>query len=150
MQYEIKTEIATEINEGIKPAELTIITIDKNDLKDAEWFYDGDEMVYHNNRFDILKSTENKNSFTFYCINDKKETELFTNLENHIDSNVTADKPNKNESSKKIIDHVIKLFFSKEKSISFIDLTEGSKFNSILLIYKHPLLKTNLPPPKFA
>ena len=127
MQCEIKTVIKTKISQGLNPDKLVTITINKNDLKNIEWFGEGNEMLYNNKRYDIVKSTENKTSTTYYCINDIEETELIANLENHIVSNVVANKPVKNESSKKIVDKVIKYKLQKKMHSFGLDSSENSR-----------------------
>ncbi len=150
IQFQIKLEVKSEIREGLTIEQLSEITINKNDLKNAEWFDDGDEMSYKNKRYDIIKSVEHESSITYYCINDKAETELFANLENNICANIVTDKPSKNESTKKIHDQVTKLFFSNQSPISFINNLLLERIKSTDLIYQHPLLETSFPPPKFA
>ena len=149
MQYEIKTEIFDQINEGFDPKKLVCITINKSDISNIEWFDEGNEMLYNNKLYDIVRSTQNKTSTTYYCINDNKETVLIANLGNHINSSVQSNKSAKNQTANKIFDKEIKLFFLTEKSFPN-NLQSTSKISFINVIYQRPQIKLNYPPPKFV
>lgn len=150
MQYEIKEEIAEKIQQGIAPSKLTAISFQKSNLQAIEWFDDGKEIKYNNEFYDVVNSDETNNSITFYCINDDEENELYTTLEDQINKNVSANTTNKNDTSKKITDNVVKLFFLDEKEFLIAEILTASKFLPINLIYQHPQLETNSPPPEFV
>lgn len=149
MQYEVKSEIKAQIIEGIDPLKLVSITINKAEQRNIEWFDEGNEMLYNNKLYDIVRSTENKSSTTYYCISDTEETELIANFDNHINENLIANKALKNESLIKLLDKDIKLFFSNEKSI-YTSLDSSFQFSFISIIYQGPQIQTILPPPKFG
>lgn len=151
VQYQIKKEIKAEIKKKINPYELTTIVIDKTQINKIDWLEEGEEMYYKGNLYDIVRHTKNATSITYYCINDEQEEKLFANLEEHIATHIAANKPIKNQASKKLSNNVIKLYFSKEQSFKFNSfMLNQPPFYSINLFYKSALIETDSPPPEFV
>ena len=149
VQFEIKTEVQNEIIKGLNINELTPVTINKNNLATVEWFEDGKEMHYKGEMYDVVKSAEDATSITYYCINDKQEESLFANLEEHINTHVAANKPMQNQ--KKIIDNVIKVYFSN-RHIAKLNYASSSaiQFSLASLTFQSTLIETDSPPPEFV
>ena len=150
-QYEVKSTIQNEIKSGqFNSSELEVVTIPKANLNEIEWLESGKEMRFNGQLYDIVNSKKNSESITFYCINDTKEKSLFSKLEDHINTHVISNNPLKNESSKKLLDTVVKLYFSNQ--ISFSVFQNSSTINYFIsnLIYTPALLETNSPPPEFV
>ena len=149
-QYEIKSETRSYIRSNININELIAITINKADLTSVKWEESGREMFYKNELYDIVNSTEVATTITYYCLNDKKEKSLFANLDDHINMQV-SDQPLKNDGSKKLVDHVIKLYFHNESL--FTAATSNilsSVFPNMVINYTPVLIETNSPPPEFV
>lgn len=150
-QYQIKKEIKAEIKKNINAAELTTIVIDKKQINKIDWLENGKEMYCNGKLYDIVRHTKNDSSTTYYCINDKQEELLFANLEEHIALHIAANKPIKNQGSKKLADNVIKLYFSNDQSYKFNPvLLNQVHFFSINLSYKSALIESDSPPPEFV
>lgn len=151
LQYQIKKEIKAEIKKNINSDELTTIVIDKEQINKIDWFEEGKEMYYNGKLYDVVRLTKNVTSVTYYCINDKQEELLFANLEEHIAMHIAANKPIKNQASKKLANNVIKLYFFNDQSIKFnTDLLNLSHFFSIHLPYKSTFIEIDSPPPEFV
>lgn len=149
VEYQVKDEIESQIKSGLTIEQLTSITIDKKDIGTIEWEESGKEMVYRNERYDIVKTTETATSITYVCINDKKEETLFANLDEHVNTHV-ANAPLKNSNQKKLADQVIKLYFSSEQLIAFHTTQLSSTFFLTSINYTPVLIETNSPPPEFV
>ncbi|OFY83859.1 MAG: hypothetical protein A3F72_07620 [Bacteroidetes bacterium RIFCSPLOWO2_12_FULL_35_15] len=149
-QYLVKSEVQNKIKSGFDPSELEAVTINKDKLADVQWLKHGKEMFYNNQMYDIVKSTETSSTITFYCINDTKEKALLSKLENHINTHVVSSNPTKNDSSKKIIDTVIKLYFSNQMSFSVFQSESTIHYFISNLIYTPALLEITSPPPEFV
>ena len=146
-QYQLKGEVKLEIKSGIDSDELKILTINKNNLKNIEWLEAGKEMRYNKQLYDIVKSTETSSAITFYCINDTKEESLIANLDEHINTHIAANKPVQNQ--KKVIENVIKLYFSNVHSAKFnVVALNTTQFLIPNLIYSSTLIEADSPPPK--
>lgn len=150
-QYQIKKEIKAEIKRNVNPNELTAIVIDKKQINKIDWLQEGKEMYYKGKLYDVVRLTKNDTSITYYCINDKQEELLFANLEEHIAAHIAANKPIKNQASKKLSNAVIKLYFSNGQSFKFNSvLLNQPPFYSINLSYKSALIEFDSPPPEFV
>ncbi len=149
-QYQIKSDIISEINMGIPTSAESIITISKNDLAKIEWQENEKEMIYEGKRYDIVKTKEDKNSITYYCINDKQEETLFANLDDHINTHVITNKPIKNNSPKNLVNDVVKIFFTNQQQFNFKTSVNTISFFQIKEDYISASIKTNSPPPRFV
>ncbi len=149
-QYQIKSTLVSEIKSGIITQEETIITINKNELSKINWQENGREMVYNNKRYDVVKSKENKTSLTYYCINDKQEETLFTDLDTHINTHIISTKPLKNNSQKSLENDVVKIFCTNKQQQNFILSENKISFLPIKENYVSEYIKTNSPPPEFV
>lgn len=147
VQYEVKNEIRSEIKSGIKTDELIVLTIKKNDLSSIQWEESGTEMRYKGGMYDIVKSTQTPEAIIFNCINDAKEESLFTNLDDHINVHVATNKPLKN--AKKLIDTVVKLYFTYSQEVNLNVVETQHKFLSENLIFTSSVIEKNVPPPQF-
>ncbi|MES2139215.1 MAG: hypothetical protein V4511_05875 [Bacteroidota bacterium] len=150
-QYQIKKEIKAEIKKNLSPNELTAIVIDNKQINKIDWLEEGKEMYHKGKLYDVVRHTKNATSITYYCINDNQEELLFANLEEHITTHIAANKPLKNNASKKLSNNVIKLYFLNEQSIKFNTiLLNHPLFYSINLSYKSSIIETDTPPPEFV
>ncbi|MBA3705099.1 MAG: hypothetical protein H0W84_04160 [Bacteroidetes bacterium] len=149
VQYQVKRSIKSEMKSGLSINELTAITINKTDVANIERQKLGKEMFYNNELYDIVRSTETASTITYYCISDKKEKLLLVNLDEHINTHI-ADQPLKNSTSKKLVDHVIKLYFSNKQFVSFETYSASALFTSVLTFYSPITIDTNSPPPEFV
>lgn len=146
VQNQTKNEIRTEIESGIFKKELTELIIDKKDLAEIQWVEDDKEMRFRGAMYDVVKYSETNNTITFYCIEDSKEDKLFTSLEDHIDGQTLANKPYSN--SKKIVDHIIKLYYLNHNLFISHNEISNIKISSSELFYKSVFIKKNSPPPQ--
>ncbi len=150
LQYQIQKEIKTEIKQQLDPSECTIITIPKHELNNIAWEDEGEEFYYKEELYDIIRSTETKDSITFCCINDQKEEELLEKLNDHIDRHSIEHKSLKNRNAKKINNPVKKLFFEVASS-SFLSITNQSiTFPSDYFYYTPVFIEIVSPPPELA
>jgi hypothetical protein len=150
-QMQIRSEIRSQINAGYYDKNFTsVITLNKSELRNVEFFDDGNEMEYKGSRYDIARKTESNENVTFYCINDSEETSLLAKLDNHISTHVAA-KPIKDNSSKKLTDNVVKIYFMTDNSFHLYQADAASEFipagSDCLPAEKQ---KSTPPPPEFC
>jgi hypothetical protein len=80
-QQLIKLEIKQKIKNNLPPNELIEIVFTKADYNSLTW-KEKNEFSYHNHMYDIVKSeTDKNNNIHLFCIDDKKEKSLFTQLD---------------------------------------------------------------------
>ena len=146
-QYQIKSEIEAKITAGIETEALTIITIEKSDFQSVEWVEGNKEFRYKGGLYDVVKNTETRKTITYYCISDLKEESLFSDLDEHIHVNVAN---NSQKSSKKLNNHVIKLYFLNTRPILIPQELAYFPLFSSRVISASAILEINTPPPQFA
>ncbi|CAN5570908.1 hypothetical protein BH10BAC1_BH10BAC1_07590 [soil metagenome] len=144
----IKQEVKTHLKHNLSDDKLTIIIVLKSDLKKVEWLEDGKEMRYDNNLYDVVKKTESESSVTFYCIDDDQETQLFADLDNHIQTYITNNSQ-KDTHSKKLIDHLIKLYFIQLPVLKFNKTENEMDYSICLLNYQSKYFQIDSPPPEY-
>ena len=150
MELKIKSEVVSEIKLGIKTDVETILVIDKKELSLIEWNESGKEMKYKGSLYDVVKTEENKDATTFYCINDKQEDALFANLDEHINSHIVTAKSEKNNSTHNLVNDVVKLFYQNKFQFNFNTIISTISFYQNKEDYISKKIKTNSPPPEFV
>jgi hypothetical protein len=151
-QVEIRDEMRAEINIGNFDKSFTsVISINRTDLsKEVEFFDDQTEMRYHGVMYDIAKKTETDNEVTFYCLNDSKESSLYALLDDHVNTHIAA-KPCKDNSSKKISDNVVKIYFTTDNSFHFFPVVNIADLTPVVNGYlPAEKQKSTPPPPEFC
>ncbi len=147
-QIEIKKEIKKEIKLSLQNDELTVITFLNSDINTIHWIENNKEFIYHNQMFDIVKSSSNNNETTFYCINDKQEKKLFQNLEVQILKQIEHTKNSKSDSSKKNADNIVKTYFFEELISSLFHDSSSSNFKHFTKSYTSVDVLISTPPPR--
>jgi hypothetical protein len=141
-QYFIKKEIKRKIKNAIPNNELIVITANEKDL---DW-EDEKEFRYHENMYDIVRKTENKDgSTTYYCIDDKDEKTLFANV------GKIMDEQNENEST--LLKNILKCVWTissikEQKSVGL--LKENKNDLWYLNSYKNDFFRSINQPPQLG
>jgi hypothetical protein len=93
LQYENKERITELISKGIPEEYLTILKIPERIAKENNTLFqriESNEIRYKDNMYDVVKE-EHCNGFVyFYCINDEREDELISSLENCTSNDATS------------------------------------------------------------
>ncbi len=151
MQYEIKSNIISQIKLGVPTADETVLTIAKSDLKNIDWKEQGKEMVYNGKRYDVIKKQEDAMSVTFYCINDKQEETLFANLDNQINSHIASQKSSSKGAAKNMVNDIVKIVFNQTSSFSYyLEATSSRCFLPYEVSFTSETLQTSSPPPRIG
>ena len=149
-QHQIKSTIISEINAGVSFSEESILIINKKNVSSIIWEENGKEMTYNGKRFDIIKSIEDNNAITYYCINDKQEETLFANLDEHISTHIISSKPIKNNSQKSLENDVVKIFFTNHQEYKFSTTENNNSYFPIKEDYISEYITTNSLPPELV
>ena len=123
--------------------ELTCITINKKEISDSE-FRDEDELEYKGSMYDVVKKIENDRYYTFYCVNDVKESQLIKNFRTHFDEN--KEKTNQNN-SKILISLLAPAVIRNDETVKRIDVV-FSLNNKFSFNYNSISPDTYTPPPR--
>lgn len=149
-QIEARKEIKTKIKLGLPDRELTSIEFPKSELSTIHWIKENKEFYFKGKLYDVVKKDEKSSSIVFYCIDDKQEHALFASLDKHVDTFISSQSSKRNSPSKKLNNHVIKIYFANSFDFNFFT-------NSTILFHSfstknHPseFQETSSPPPEFV
>lgn len=79
LQLQAKENVEATLKRGITTDKLKRVEADK--ANDIVWEDEGKEFRYHGEMYDIVKTDTIKGKVVYYCFNDTKESQLFTELE---------------------------------------------------------------------
>ena len=86
-QSEVKNEMDQRIRNVVPPDEVSVLIFNEADYLGLIW-NNNKEFRYNGNMYDVVKVSKKENgNVHIYCINDKKETELLTELEKQTQNN---------------------------------------------------------------
>ena len=145
-QCEVKEEMKYWITNSTSENNLTEFVFDKKDFYSLQWTEE-DEFRYNGNMYDVVKTRVNQNgTITIVCISDKKEKELFTQLEEQTKQNSENSAGRKNEHNP------VKIFSDDfllvNKIISFVTSKESTCSQLLAQSFVSFISETTTPPPK--
>lgn len=143
LQQETKREMIQKIAGDIPENELTCITINKKEISVSE-FREKDELEYKGSMYDVVNKKENDKYYTFYCVNDVKESQLIKNFGTHFDEN--KEKTNQNN-SKILIPLIAPAVIRNDKIVKRIDFVLSLN-NNFSFNYRSISPDTYTPPPR--
>lgn len=91
-QYQIRQEIKQQIKAGVPEAELVLLKIPKTlEEKPHPTFQriDKREFRYDGKMYDIVRQEGHGDTTWYYCLSDEKETQLFANLDELVEQDMT-------------------------------------------------------------
>jgi hypothetical protein len=149
-QEAIRRGMRKDIENGIINSSVSKIVIENSELASVNWI-ENDEFEYNNERYDLIKKSENSSNIIFYCINDSKESSLFSGMYEHVKNHISGTKSDKSSSSKIVGDNIIKIVHlnSFKFNAPVLDLNQNSSL-PYLSNYKFALIKANFQPPELA
>ncbi|MDP1802854.1 MAG: hypothetical protein Q8L81_15945 [Bacteroidota bacterium] len=140
----------TFLKKGVPENELHVIKFPVNKLSEIEWTKEGKEFRHKGSMYDVVKFETEKDSISYYCVNDVQETMLFAHLEEIINQQIDNDKSPAGRAAKflfKIFNslnyfHTENFTFNPNSS-SFIPTFVYGRVNSFIF------LEVPTPPPDF-
>jgi hypothetical protein len=152
-RYSIKKEIRNNILLGQTDERVSVITINNDQLnkRTSEFELKGDEFMYKGHQYDIIrKESSNNNTTTFYALNDSKEEQLLSSLDNHIQTITDVSKKKHPNDSKNLVKKLSNLYFYFFREMDPMIPTDIIKYQQADLICASADLNTLLLPPKIA
>lgn len=142
--FQIKKNVKKYASKNLSEKELTIIKLtNSNNIK---WI-DGSELIYKGELFDVIKQKTIDKITYLYCINDKTEEKLFSELQKDLNKNSDNGLPvNKQSKSllKLIPTFALIAIFKLQPIINYIDIIYKSDAD----LYISVSLDIISPPPK--
>jgi len=102
-QLEIRDQMHSELLQKTPNSSLTCITLSAKNTTHLDWTEEN-EFVYQGSRYDVVR-TEKKadGSVSYFCMNDSKEDELFSQLDQNLGNQLDANKMNTGKTGKLIL-----------------------------------------------
>ena len=95
MQYQVKREIKSLIKAELPESELTKIKVSTKDAESGssgfKWYEEGKEFSLKGKMYDVVRRKTDGDSIIYYCINDTKEEQLFSNLNGFMSKTMSND-----------------------------------------------------------
>jgi hypothetical protein len=150
MQQNVKREMRSALRIRQNRNELTTLSfaLQNGKVNDADFEQlEEDEFSYKGEMYDVVRTEKTGNTITFYCLNDKKESRLFADLQQFIKQN-SAENPF--QKSSKLFNTFCKLeFISSEKLTSILqDFTTQSIFSPYHIWRSDKHITQFSPPPE--
>ena len=96
---------------------LKTLRIPNSELASVIFKNGGKEISFNGEMYDVKDKSLDGNYTIFHCLNDKKETKLIANLNDHVKNDIDTNTPNKKQNN--LFKNPIKdLFFSEKKTSS--------------------------------
>lgn len=150
-QSEAKNEIKSKIKLGSPVQELIAIKLDNCKIESIQWVEKNKEFYYDNELYDIVRTDETSpTETTFYCISDEKEEALFCNLDEYVKTYITNNANKSNSTSKKLSNHVVKIYFFQSSDFYFHIPSLKINFSNPSLNYSSEYSETSSPPPELV
>lgn len=149
-QTEVKKEMAYQMKFGVSSLKIATFTFNKNQLANIVWQKKNKEFYHNNKLYDVVSINEINSSIVIQCISDIEEENLFEDLEKHIDTFIASNESKKKSNSKKLTDHVIKLYFSQSSQFNIHSSILKNTFSTYKLSYTSEYSEINSPPPEFS
>ncbi len=93
-RFWIQKDVKKQIKAGVPESELSVISISETDMSQGNsgfrWVKKNKEFVFQNQMYDVVRSDCFNGQYTFYCIHDEQETQLFANLNNMVQRELTT------------------------------------------------------------
>lgn len=143
IQHEIHEEIEKQIKNEIPDAELELISFKIDDKID--WKEKDKEFEHNNKMYDVVRIEIKKDSINYYCIDDKKEEDLFSQFAKFTGRNSSNSKKLSN-----ILSSIFKNYYFNQIELNLLAFKKNKILPFYTERYKNIFAKINTPPPKQA
>ena len=147
MYYTIHKNVRTTFFNTIPDKQLILIAIN-NKTKLNLRFFDKKEFIYNGKLYDIVRQKSEGNTTIYYCLNDTKEENLFSNLNKDIKKNMDSI-PVKNKAQQILKKITTPLFYENNKEFTILNLSCFFHPSKIINIY-NTYIDVLTPPPLFV
>jgi len=146
-QLQIRQAMEVQIKNGIAPNQLQVITITANHSAELSW-KEENEFSYKGILYDVVKTeTRSHSTKVYYCISDKKEAELFANLNQLVAKN-TDNNTTSNHAAKNLLKFLSLVYVTGKNATCFTTLYRDIPKMRYEKLYLSPTLNLSYPPPK--
>lgn len=136
-----------KIIHNLPEAELTIIGVPKDQRSLIKWSWENKEFRYKENMYDIVRQVLRNDSIIYYCVNDKKEELLNSNLKDFIQRNIDNELP-QNKKLNLLLGKLIKDYIKDEHTVIFMNIHRDLFFKNPAIHLNSVYISVATPPPK--
>jgi len=142
----IRNEISEVIREQSDQRVLCELTFANNSAakKECVWTEEGKEFLYHNEMYDVVASVIKKDSATYRCYKDEKETDFRFVVDRHANDDDLS-----TPSIRFVGLKIVKDYTRHDIAPRFYSLAEAYSL-PVVLLYQSPSSHLCTPPPKFS
>ncbi len=149
-QSEIRREIKLHLLAGIPDEKLVLLKIPDSLTKlpnsQFRWLHKG-EFRFGGQLYDIARSVNHHGETWFYCIADKKETHLMTELDNQVRNEMKKNRTGKNQHD--TLQRLLSPFIMSLFNTEIVSLHDFNKINTFFAFSSKTWSRQpDLPPPK--
>lgn len=145
MKYSIQKEIYSFAEKGLFTNELALIKMPVNKPNtDGFRLIDKREFKYKGEFYDVVKKKIVNDTIFYYCLNDKKETSLFDNLDKHIKTHNDLNSPHQRK-NQNLVKSMIKDYIPQIKQSN--SYTQNTIVNYLIFSERVADLSTEVPTP---
>ena len=103
-QILVKKDIREKLIVSMPDKDLTIIKVTSENIKNIRWTEEGEEFMYCNSMYDIVRTTIVNGTTYYYCYNDKQESSLIASVDKLIKEQMDHSR-SKNITKKPVINY---------------------------------------------
>ncbi len=145
---QIKKEIKRKLKKNIPKDELVVISFALSESTKIPWVKKNKELIFEKKMFDVVETKRTNDSITFYCIHDFKETAIFAQLEDYVNSFMSSN-PDQQKKSSQLFKRFHLEYFSSNNSKSELCNKKNNKIRPLQVIKNYTVFQmVESPPPK--
>lgn len=145
-QAQIRKAIKHQIKAGIPESELHYFCLSQKDYQQLDWVREDIEFRVGTNMYDIVRSENENDSISLYCVNDKEEAVLFAELDDVVKKQMEGDANSPSGKGSKTLNlvYIVPNFHFSLVVCSFFDPANFSEINKF---YAEPVIECIPHPP---
>jgi hypothetical protein len=150
MQETLREDVKERIKSHVPDNELSLVKIkaaEENDPNSGFKKTEDAEFRWQGTMFDIVRSEKHGDITWYYCISDKQETGLFTNLDKQVKDQCQQNGPNK-QKTQLILNNMVKEALPESKPITLHPTDSSVIYSEYFLFYYSITVIIPTPPPK--
>lgn len=109
MQAEIRHNIKVKLEQDVPEHELTVITFSSSD--EIDWVREGKEFRLDGKMYDVVRRQHENGLLVFFCIDDRQETALISQIEKLLKDSMQNDKKTSSNSLRTLLQLIPNLFY---------------------------------------
>jgi len=115
IQVEVRHTMKVKLEEQLPDDELSIISFAASEK--IHWVRKGKEFLHQGKMYDVVRKIDDGSQTVYYCIDDRKETQLVSMMEDMLKDNMKKDKNTSSNPMRVIISSFPTLYFYEDAQV---------------------------------